>query len=140
MERSCQTSVTGKSFSHDQYCARRSSVWTIAFIVSYGIGLFVFIVHHELSRDEVRAYSIARAAGDPIDLVRNKLMNEGHPPLWYLILWLGSRAWDDYAILKISSFLVALSLACLVCLASPFPLLYRCLLVLGVFPFYYLFI
>jgi hypothetical protein len=100
--------------------------------------LFVLIANHELSRDEVRAYSIARTAGDPIDLVRNKLVNEGHPPLWYLILWLGSRAWDDYTILKISCFLIALSLACLGFLASPFPLLHRCLLVLGVFPLYYL--
>jgi hypothetical protein len=123
--------------SHDRHGARRYKLWGILFLAAYGMCLFVLIAHHEVSRDEVRAYSIARAAADPVDLVRNRLVNEGHPPLWYLTLWLGSRAWDNYAVLKTASLIAGLGVASVVFLASPFPLIHRCLFLLGSFPLYH---
>jgi hypothetical protein len=123
--------------SHDRHGARRYKLWGILFLATYGICLSVLIAHHEPSRDEVRAYSIAHAAADPVDLVRNRLVNEGHPPLWYLTLWLGSRAWDNYAVLKTASLIAGLGVASVVFLASPFPLIHRCLFLLGSFPLYH---
>ncbi len=64
-------------------------------------------------------------------------MNEGHPALWYLALWLGSRIWDDYGVLKIVSFLAGLSMVCVTFLASPFPLLHRSLFIFGAFPLHH---
>jgi len=117
----------------------RSALCVTLVLAIYGISLSALIARHEVSRDEVRAYSIARAAADPVDLVRAKLVDEGHPPLWYVLLWMGSELWNDsYAVLKVASFLVAFSLVCIVLLASPFPLLHRCLFAFGVFPTYYL--
>ena len=120
-----------------RHARRRHTLWNILFLAAYGMCLFVLIAHHEVSRDEVRAYSIARAASDPVDLVRNRLVNEGHPPLWYLTLWLGSRAWDDYAVLKIASLIAGLSVASVVFLASPFPLIHRCIFLFGSFPLFF---
>jgi hypothetical protein len=124
--------------SHDRHGARRYKLWGILFLAAYGMCLFALIAHHEVSRDEGRAYSIARAAPDPVDLVRNRLVNEGHPPLWYLTLWLGSRAWDNYAVLKTASLIAGLGVASVVFLASPFPLIHRCLFVFGSFPLFFL--
>jgi len=117
--------------------ARQCQLWKILFLSGYCICVFFLIAHHEVSRDEVRAYSIARAANDPIDLVRNQLVDEGHPALWYLILWLGSKVWDNYAVLKIASYLGGVGLVSVVFLAGPFPLLHRSLFALGTFPLFW---
>ena len=126
--------ISAETILDHQRRARRQKLWSVIFLIGYGVALLFLIANHEVFRDEVRAYSIARTATNPIDLVRTKLIDEGHPSLWYLVLWFGSRIWDNYAVLKIASFLSVLGLVSIVLLMSPFPVFYRCLFALGTFP------
>jgi hypothetical protein len=52
-----------------------------AFLV---VGGFV-MAHHELWRDEVQAWLLARDSSSAIDLL-SRQRNEGHPALWQLLL------------------------------------------------------
>jgi hypothetical protein len=124
--------------SREKLRSARSAAWMVLLLVVYAIVRSILLANHEVSRDEVRAESIARAASDPIDLVRHGLVNEGHPGLWYVILWAGSQIWhDDHIVLKVCSFLVALGFVSVAVFAGPFPLFHRLLFAFGVFPLYY---
>ena len=46
----------------------------------------VLIWNHEPWRDELQAWSIAMASGNPLDLLPNTRL-EGRPPGWQLLLW-----------------------------------------------------
>jgi hypothetical protein len=91
---------------------------------------------HEVWRDEVRAYSIAQSATNPIDLICNKLADEGHPGLWHLLLWIGSCIFNSPAVVKIASYLIAVAFSAILFFRSPFPLLHRTLFLIGIFPIY----
>src|SRR5258705_3915967 len=48
------------------------------------------ITHHELWGDELHSWNIAKASKSFFDLISNTRY-EGHPPLWYTILWVVSK-------------------------------------------------
>ena len=52
------------------------------------------LVQHELWRDELQAWSIAKASTSPLDVIRNTQF-EGRPPLWQLLLWPLTRLFDN---------------------------------------------
>lgn len=113
---------------------RSTARWPALIFVAYAVILVWLLVRHEVWRDEVRAYSIARTATDPVDLIRHRLADEGHPGLWHLILWLGSSVVQTPAVVKVASYLVAVAFSALVFFRSPFPLLHRTLFLAGMFP------
>jgi hypothetical protein len=49
------------------------------------VALFA-IGHHEMWRDELHCWLVARDSATPWDVVRNRAY-DGQPPLWYLVLW-----------------------------------------------------
>jgi hypothetical protein len=57
-----------------------------AFILVASLGA----LQHDMWRDEMQAFLIARDSATPWDLVRN-LRYDGHPILWYLLIWPGAR-------------------------------------------------
>lgn len=54
--------------------------------VAVGLVAILVIVGHDFWRDEYQAWVIAREAGTPLDLWA-RLRFEGHPPLYYLLIW-----------------------------------------------------
>jgi len=83
-----------------------------AFILVAGLGA----LQHDMWRDEMQAFLIARDSATPWDLVRN-LRYDGHPILWYLLIWPGARlTWNPDSMhlvsLPISAAGVALFLWC----------------------------
>jgi hypothetical protein len=90
---------------------------------------------HEFSRDEVRAFSLVRAAVSPLDLVP-LLRNEGHPLLWYVLLYIGKSIVNTPLVLPITSIVIAFIAVAIFIFFSPFPLWLRCLFIFGVLPFY----
>ncbi|HEY2726502.1 MAG TPA: hypothetical protein VGI61_04980, partial [Parafilimonas sp.] len=57
--------------------------------------LYIIIVsyamfHHELWADELHSWNIAKGSNSFFDLIRNTRY-EGHPPVWYVILWIVSK-------------------------------------------------
>src|SRR5262249_46046517 len=70
--------------------------------------LLVLIVssRHEFYRDEVRALSLAMDAGSLSDLP-HLLKDEGHPILWYVLLWSGYHITSSTRVLPVLSVLIA---------------------------------
>jgi hypothetical protein len=98
-------------------------------------GVIFTATTHEFWRDEVRALSLARAAISPIDLYR-LLQNEGHPILWYLLLYIGKSIINTPLILPVTSIIIAFAAVLVFMFFSPFPLWLKTLFIFSVLPFY----
>lgn len=102
------------------------------------IGLWLAVViyssmHHVYWRDEVRALSLAREARTPVDLVA-RIRNEGHPGLWYLLLYCGQFITSSPLVLPAISISAALAAVAIFLFEAPFPLWFRALFIFGVLP------
>src|SRR5689334_21391108 len=78
---------------------------------------------------------IARASGSPTALLRN-LRYEGHPVLWYALLWPLAQTLPSLVTLQVLGWCVATGTAALVLFKSPFSLNQRVALVFGYFFLY----
>ncbi|HMQ74926.1 MAG TPA: hypothetical protein PKE21_11655 [Flavobacteriales bacterium] len=105
-------------------------VVTWAVLLAYGVLLFLSLAHHELWGDEIHSWNIARSSQGLTDLLRNSRY-EGHPPLWYVVLYTITRITHDPAAMKVAQALFAMAMVCLVLFASPFPLAIRALIPFG---------
>lgn len=90
---------------------------------------------HEFWRDEVRAWSLARAATSPLDLY-GLLHDEGHPVLWYLLLYIGNSIVDTPVVLPVTSIIVAFAAVVVLILCSPLPFWMRGLFIFSALPLY----
>ena len=113
----------------------RARATIITFIVlSIWLGLVVFTAtRHEFWRDEVRALSLARAADSPLDLY-TLVRYDGHPLLWYLVLFLGTSIVDTPLVLPIASIIIAFAAVAIFMWFAPFPLWFRCAFIFGALP------
>ena len=98
--------------------------------------VIIFIsCYHEVWRDEIHALSLVSESDSVFDLFVN-LRNDGHPPLWHLILYIGYHLVHHPLVLKIASISIA-TLAIYVFLStSPFSWLQKVLFIFGYFPIY----
>ena len=80
-------------------------LWVI-FIV-YAIICGYGIAHHELWGDEIHSWNIAKGSSSFFDLIINTRY-EGHPPVWYTILWTISKFSHDPSYFQFTHFLIAL--------------------------------
>jgi hypothetical protein len=101
----------------------------------FAIWQFFFLSHHELWRDEIQAWNIAKASSSPLDLIHN-LKYEGRPPLWHLILWVITKISDDPSSMKILAFLLSVASASILLALKNFTRFEKSLLLLG---FYFAF-
>ncbi len=98
--------------------------------------IIVFLsASHAVWRDEVRALSIAIGSGSLVELFRN-LHNEGHPALWYLLLYAGYGVAHNTVILKAINVVIAIAAISVFLWKAPFPWTQRVLFVFGYFPLY----
>ncbi len=79
----------------------------ILFLFWGTITLF-FTCNHVVWRDEMRALSIVIDSHSIFDLAFHKLENEGHPILWYLILYIFYFILKSTIVLKIASFTIGI--------------------------------
>ena len=97
--------------------------WRFTAVVAalYLIFLIWMQAHHEMWRDEVHAWSLARIAHGFGDLVTGDRRYEGHPPLWFWYLrvwgWLFPEAWG----LQVATVAAAVGAAVLLLRYAPFP-------------------
>lgn len=92
--------------------------------------VFAVTLRHELFRDEVRALSIVSRLHSPLEII-TAIKGEGHPGLWYLILYAGLGLAHSKFILQGASFLIAGIAVALFLFKSPFSLLIKALFILG---------
>ena len=103
-------------------------LWVLFFlyviVAGYAIG------HHELWGDEIHSWNIARASSSFSDLINNARY-EGHPPVWYIILWSISKCTHNLAYVQVVQLFIAGSVVFLILFYSPFPTLTKILIPFG---------
>ena len=115
-------------------CTKCAIAVSIVLVVWLTIVIFV-ATRHEFWRDEVRPLSLARAASSPLALYE-LTQYEGHPILWFLVLYIGKSIVDTPVVLPVASIIIAFSAVALFMLLSPFPFWFRCLFIFSALPIY----
>lgn len=100
-------------------------------------GLYIAIVccamyYHEPWGDELHCWNIAKASGSLGELFYNKRY-EGHPPVWYIILWVTAKFTHDPAYMQVIHLVVAILVVFLLLFKSPLPLFTKILIPFGYF-------
>jgi hypothetical protein len=114
----------------------KSAVISALVILSIWLSVVVFTeTRHEFWRDEVRAFSLAKEAGSPMDLYQS-IKYEGHPVLWYLLLFIGKSIAATPLVLPITSIVIGFAAVAVFMLFAPFPLWLKCLFIFSALPLY----
>ena len=103
-------------------------------LLVYVVLISVVISHHEPWADEAQAWLLARDSG-PLELLFKNLHYEGHPGLWYLVLFLPSKLLP-YGSINVLSGLIATVGVYLFLRYSPFPKPIKLLFPFSYFIFY----
>lgn len=101
-------------------------------VAAYAVLLVLALRFHEPWRDEVQAWMLTADAGTPWRLFE-MLGYEGHPALWYLVLWPVTRLTTELWALQAVHALVAVVAAYLLLAHAPFSRGRRLLLLVGYF-------
>jgi hypothetical protein len=91
--------------------------------------------HHELWRDEVQAWLIARDNASLSDMIRF-MRYDGHPCLWYLCLWIAAKVTHALAAVQVLHLTIAASTVYLFARVSPFSRVQKALFAFGYFPMF----
>jgi hypothetical protein len=102
-------------------------VWTVVVLIT--------AVYHEMWRDEVRALSYAMDSSSLLDLWRS-MENEGHPILWYLLLYGGYHLTSSTLTLPVLSVCIAGLAVLLFTFYSPLPPWLKVMFVFSGLPLY----
>jgi len=106
----------------------------VVLAIYFVLGL-VKLFHHELWRDEWRAWMIARASDSFGGLIHD-LRFDGHPILWYVPLYALSRLTDNPLAMMCFHLLVATAALYVVLRFAPFTPLQKTLFAFGYYPFF----
>lgn len=111
---------------------RRLALALVAAFLLLGL---VNVLAHEMWRDELQAWLIAKESGSLAALLRN-LRYDGHPPLWYLLLYAVSRFTADPFAMQLLHLSIAAASVYVFARHSPFTRLQKVLFCFGYFPLY----
>jgi hypothetical protein len=95
----------------------------------------LLLVHHEMWRDELQAWLIAKDSSSILNLFHN-LKHEGHPYLWYIGLYLISRFTEQPFAMQLLHLIIATGVIYIFVKFSPFTKLQKMLFIFGYFPLY----
>ena len=104
-------------------------------VLSFAVLNLIGILRHEMWRDEVHAWMLARESSSLVELFQN-LRYEGHPSLWHLCLYGLSQLTSNPLIMKIFHWEIGVAIALLIHCYAPFRRTQKILLSLGYFIFY----
>jgi hypothetical protein len=90
------------------------------------------IAHHEMWGDEIHSWNFSKGSGSYIDLISN-IRYEGHPPVWYTILWSISKFTHNTAYVQLAHLVIASLSVFLLLFYSPFPFATKLLIPFGYF-------
>lgn len=121
------TTPAAASFNWQQYVA-----WI--FFGIYSLVVLYTVAHHEPWRDEAQSWLIARDLS--LAALFQYIPNEGHPPLWYLILMPFAKAGMSYSVAGYIHALIAIGCAWLLMFRSGLPLYLR---ITVIFSYYFLY-
>lgn len=104
---------------------------TIVFLFVCGYGA----IHHEMWRDEIQAWLLARDSASIFELFAN-MKYEGHPALWHLCLMPLSRINASPIMMQVFHLLIAATTVFLFTRYAPFNRLHKVLFAFGYFALY----
>ncbi|HAJ62037.1 MAG TPA: hypothetical protein DCP31_24690 [Cyanobacteria bacterium UBA8543] len=107
------------------------SLLVLSFLFLQVIG----IIHHEMWRDELHAWMIARDSSSISDLFNN-LRYEGHPALWHLCLYFLSRVTRNPLAMQVFHLGISVLSVYIFVKFSPFTRLQKILFTFGYFPLF----
>lgn len=105
-------------------------LWSM--LVIYACVLAFGIVHHELWGDEIHSWNIAKASNSFGDLLANTRY-EGHPPVWYILLWIISKFSHNPLCIQWLQWFIAVLVVAMILFFSPFSTITKSLLPFGYF-------
>jgi hypothetical protein len=106
---------------------------TVAAVFLACVGFSAF--QHEMWRDELQAWLIARDSASPLAVLSSS-QYEGHPALWFLLLWPVTRITGNPAAMQVLNVAVAGATALLIARFAPAPRWIRAAAALGYFVVY----
>lgn len=92
--------------------------FAVVLTLVYAVILGVALSRHEMWRDELQSWMLARDSASPVALIRN-MRYEGHPPLWHLVLWVASRLSRAAGAMQAVQWLTSVTTAYLVARFAP---------------------
>ncbi|MGN0675779.1 MAG: hypothetical protein ACI4KG_08490 [Oscillospiraceae bacterium] len=95
-----------------------NKVVNICILLAFAILTLIGAINHELWFDEAQAWTIAR--DNNISGIFDQLKYEGHPPLWYLILYVFSHLGFSCDIIPLISWFFTVAAAAIIMFKSPF--------------------
>lgn len=98
----------------------------------FAVLIAVALARHEMWRDELQAWMLARDSGSIAELYANTRY-EGHTGLWFVVLWSVSRVTRSPVALQVVHGTVATATVFLVSWLAPFPRRWRALIPFGYF-------
>lgn len=101
-------------------------------LLAYASLLALCLYRHEFWRDELQAWNIVTSSSGILDLFRNKVY-EGHPSLWFLVLYPASWLTHDPTLVQVVNWMIAVAAAGLLIYKSPFTLFEKALILFGYF-------
>ena len=110
--------------------------YSVAALLPWAIvGLYIIVAlaamnYHEPWGDEIHSWNIAKGSGSFADLMSN-IRYEGHPPVWYSILWIISKFTHNLAYVQIVHLIIAILTIFIIVFFSPVPLSTRILIPFG---------
>src|SRR5262245_52207321 len=115
----------------DQGRNRFAAAVTCVFAVACGLGM----LRHEIWRDEFQAWLLAAESGSLPELFHN-LRHDGHPALWYLLLFAISRVTGALWPMQVLHLAIAAASVFLFARNAPFSRRARALFAFGYFPLF----
>ena len=106
-----------------------------ALTAAYALLLAFTLFHHELWRDELQHWMLARDSTGPLDLFRNTKY-ETVPKLWHLLLLVVTRFTSSPLWMQVLHWAIASAAIFVVARYAPFSPLQKVLFALGYFPLY----
>ena len=93
------------------------------------------MAHHELWGDEIHSWNIAKGSNSFPDLISNTRF-EGHPPVWYIIIWAISKVTRDPTSIQLIHLIIAWLVVFILLFYSSLPLITKVLMPFGYFFLY----
>jgi hypothetical protein len=113
--------------------ARRPDRVFAAIVVGLYLPVALFAIgHHEMWRDELHCWLVARDSVTPWDVVRNRAY-DGQPPLWYWLLWVLQKATHDPLAMQVVHVAIAVAVVWVFASRAPFSRPVRALFPFGYF-------
>ncbi|ODS80723.1 MAG: hypothetical protein ABS46_13475 [Cytophagaceae bacterium SCN 52-12] len=111
---------------------RPTIFFQLGLLSAYASLLALSLYRHECWRDELQAWNIVTSSSGIGELFRNKEY-EGHPSLWFLVLYPVSRLTHSPVSIQVVNWLIAVGAAGLLIYRSPFTLIEKTLILFGYF-------